>query len=98
MFGLSAFSESPVSAIFDNTDSGWQTIRSTTDSWIATITDNTFLVRASDGVLYECSLTVLSSSAVAYVVGLTLLSSTRSEFVPSANLWQDSSTSSNVWV
>lgn len=98
MLGLSSFSEDPFSGIVDTRDAGWQEIRNNVDRWVTKSTDSSFLVRASNGVDYQCSLTVLSSSAVGYVVGLTLKNSAGTEFVPSSNLWQDSSTSSNAWV
>ena len=98
MFGISSFSEAPFSGIVDTRDAGWQEFRNNSDSWVTKGTDGSFLVKASNAVQYQCSLTVLSSAAVGYVVGLTLKNSAGTEFVPSSNLWQDSSTSSNAWV
>lgn len=98
MFGISSFSEAPFSGIVDTRDAGWQEIRNNADTWTVKRTDSSFLVKASNGTNYQCSLTVLSSAAVGYVVGLTLKNSAGTEFVPTANLWQDSSTSSNSWV
>ena len=98
MFGISSFSSIPFSGVIVTEDGGWQEIRNNVDSWSTRGTDNTFLVRASNGTNYQCSLTVLSSAAVGFVVGLTLKNSAGTEFVPSSNLWQDSSTSSNSWV
>jgi hypothetical protein len=98
MFGISSFSEAPFSGIVDTRDAGWQEIRNNVDTWVTKSTDSSFLVRASNGVDYQCSLTVLSSSAVGYVVSLEILDSSGTGFICSSNLWQDSSTSSNVWV
>jgi hypothetical protein len=98
MFGISSFSEAPFSGIVDTRDAGWQEIRNNVDAWVTKSTDSSFLVRASNGVDYQCSLTVLSSSAVGYVVSLEILDSSGTGFICSSNLWQDSSTSSNVWV
>jgi hypothetical protein len=98
MFGLSSFSEAPFSGIGTAATGGWAEIRADANQWVAKSTDNSFLVRDSSGVDYQCSLTVLTSSAVGYVVSLEILNSSGTGFICSSNLWQDSSTSSNVWV
>jgi hypothetical protein len=98
MFGISAFSGAPFSGSVDVTNAGWQEIRNNANSWTIKSTDSSFLVKASNGIDYQCSLTVLSSAAVGYVVGLTITNSSGTGFICSSNLWQDSSTSSNVWV
>jgi hypothetical protein len=98
MFGFSTFADAPFSALVVTEAGGWQDIRGDSNTWLTKSTDSSFLVRASNGVDYQCSLTVLSSSAVGYVVSLEILDSSGTGFICSSNLWQDSSTSSNVWV
>jgi hypothetical protein len=98
MLGFSSFSELPFSGTSVASTDGWAEIRPVADTWVTKSTDSSFLVRASNGVDYQCSLTVLSSAAVGYVVSLEILDSSGTGFICSSNLWQDSSTSSNVWV
>jgi hypothetical protein len=96
MFGFSTFADAPFSGLVVTEAGGWQDIRGDFNTWVTKSTDSSFLVRASNGVDYQCSLTVLS--AVGYVVSLEILNSSGTGFICSSNLWQDSSTSSNVWV
>ena len=98
MFGISALSDVPFSSL--PTSGGiWQEIRNNADSWTRIDpTDNSFLVKASNGVQYQASLRVLSSSAVQFVVPREVKNSSGTTFVPVTNLWQDSSTSSSSWV
>lgn len=97
MFGISSFAEVPFSSI--SSIGIWQDIRNNSNSWTRLDpSENSFLVKTSNAVQYQASLRVLSSSAVEYIVPRQILNSGGSVFVPVANLWQDSSTSSNSWV
>lgn len=98
MFGISSFSEAPFSGLVVTEAGGWQEIRGDSNSWVDQSTISYFPVRASNGIGFECSLTVLSSNAIGYIVGFTILNSEGTGFVRSIDLWQNSSTSSNVWV